>query len=86
MDEDAKGSKDSDDDNDEDPEVSIEEQFILRLPEGPMCDRFREKVIAREVDESVILRFKGNGATRLCMDNQNLSVGFQINLPFFLLK
>ncbi|KAF8932985.1 hypothetical protein BGZ58_006650 [Dissophora ornata] len=49
--------KDSDDDNDDDPEVSIEEQFILRLPPGEMCDRFREKVLAREVDESVKLRF-----------------------------
>ncbi|KAG0055904.1 hypothetical protein BGZ83_007027 [Gryganskiella cystojenkinii] len=50
------GSKDSDDD--EDPEVSIEEQFIMRLPAGDMADRFREKVVAREIDESVILRFK----------------------------
>lgn len=53
------GDKDSDDDEDE-PEVSIEEQFILRLPPGEMCDRFREKVIAREIDESVNLKFKGN--------------------------
>lgn len=52
------GDKDSDDDEDE-PEVSIEEQFILRLPPGEMCDRFREKVIAREIDESVNLKFKG---------------------------
>ncbi|KAG0317260.1 hypothetical protein BG000_004593, partial [Podila horticola] len=51
------GDKDSDDDEDE-PEVSIEEQFILRLPPGEMCDRFREKVIAREIDESVNLKFK----------------------------
>ncbi|KAF9570018.1 hypothetical protein EC968_002332 [Mortierella alpina] len=51
------GGKDSDDDNEDEPEVSIEEQFILRLPPGEMCDRFREKVIAREVDESVKLRF-----------------------------
>lgn len=52
------GDKDSDDDEDE-PEVSIEEQFILRLPPGEMCDRFREKVIAREIDESVNLKFRG---------------------------
>ncbi|KAF9959811.1 hypothetical protein BGZ72_008729 [Mortierella alpina] len=51
------GGKDSDDDNEDEPEVSIEEQFILRLPPGEMCDRFREKVVAREVDESVKLRF-----------------------------
>ncbi|KAF8928718.1 hypothetical protein BGZ58_009430 [Dissophora ornata] len=56
-DEEGNKGKDSDDDNDDDPEVSIEEQFILRLPPGEMCDRFREKVIAREVDESVKLRF-----------------------------
>ncbi|KAF9111755.1 hypothetical protein BGX27_004480 [Mortierella sp. AM989] len=53
----ANGGKDSDDDNEDEPEVSIEEQFILRLPPGEMCDRFREKVIAREVDESTKLRF-----------------------------
>ncbi|KAF9202361.1 hypothetical protein CPC16_003040 [Podila verticillata] len=51
------GDKDSDDDEDE-PEVSIEEQFILRLPPGEMCDRFREKVISREIDESVNLKFR----------------------------
>ncbi|KAF9931250.1 hypothetical protein FBU30_010575 [Linnemannia zychae] len=56
-DDDDKGGKDSDDDNEEEPEVSIEEQFILRLPPGEMCDRFREKVIAREIDESVKLKF-----------------------------
>ncbi|KAG0288534.1 hypothetical protein BGZ98_004227 [Dissophora globulifera] len=58
-DDDATGGKgkDSDDDNEDDPEVSIEEQFILRLPPGEMSDRFREKVIAREVDESVKLKF-----------------------------
>ncbi|KAF9920122.1 hypothetical protein BGZ65_011532, partial [Modicella reniformis] len=49
--------KDSDEDNEDEPEVSIEEQFILRLPPGEMCDRFREKVISREIDESVKLRF-----------------------------
>lgn len=52
------GDKDSDDDEDE-PEVSIEEHFILRLPPGEMCDRFREKVISREIDESVNLKFRG---------------------------
>ncbi|KAF9092826.1 hypothetical protein BGX29_010264 [Mortierella sp. GBA35] len=56
-DDDDKGAKDSDDDNEEEPEVSIEEQFILRLPPGEMCDRFREKVIAREIEESVKLKF-----------------------------
>ncbi|KAF9120945.1 hypothetical protein BGW39_010973 [Mortierella sp. 14UC] len=56
-DDDDKDGKDSDDDNEDEPEVSIEEQFILRLPPGEMCDRFREKVIAREVDESVKLMF-----------------------------
>ncbi|KAG0278056.1 hypothetical protein BGZ95_004818 [Linnemannia exigua] len=56
-DDDDKGGKDSDDDNEDEPEVSIEEQFILRLPPGEMCDRFREKVIAREVDESAKLIF-----------------------------
>ncbi|KAK3813572.1 MAG: TAFII55 protein conserved region-domain-containing protein [Linnemannia elongata] len=56
-DDDDKGGKDSDDDNEDEPEVSIEEQFILRLPPGEMLDRFREKVIAREVDESVKLKF-----------------------------
>lgn len=59
-DDDDKGGKDSDDDNEDEPEVSIEEQFILRLPPGEMLDRFREKVIAREVDESVKLKFTGN--------------------------
>ncbi|KAF9585327.1 hypothetical protein BGW38_002892 [Lunasporangiospora selenospora] len=53
----GRGSKDSDDDNEDEPEVSIEEQFILRLPPGEMCDRFREKVTAREIDESVIMQF-----------------------------
>ncbi|KAF9276616.1 hypothetical protein BGZ88_001621 [Linnemannia elongata] len=56
-DDDDKGGKDSDDDNEDEPEVSIEEQFILRLPPGEMLDRFREKVIAREIDESVKLNF-----------------------------
>ncbi|KAF9436663.1 hypothetical protein BGZ76_003347 [Entomortierella beljakovae] len=51
------GGKDSDDDNEDEPEVSIEEQFILRLPAGEMCDKFREKVIAREVDETTKLKF-----------------------------
>ncbi|KAF8976059.1 hypothetical protein BGZ46_008602 [Entomortierella lignicola] len=51
------GGKDSDDDNEDEPEVSIEEQFILRLPPGEMCDRFREKVISREVDETTKLKF-----------------------------
>jgi len=59
-DDDDKGGKDSDDDNEDEPEVSIEEQFILRLPPGEMLDRFREKVIAREIDESVKLKFTGN--------------------------
>ncbi|KAG0264611.1 hypothetical protein BG011_006457 [Mortierella polycephala] len=53
----AGGGKDSDEDNEDEREVSIEEQFILRLPPGEMCDRFREKVISREVDESVKLKF-----------------------------
>ncbi|KAI1297321.1 hypothetical protein EDD11_007209, partial [Mortierella claussenii] len=52
------GGKDSDDDNEDEPEVSIEEQFILRLPPGDMCDRFRAKVISREVDEDVKLKFE----------------------------
>lgn len=58
-DDDDKGGKDSDDDNEDEPEVSIEEQFILRLPPGEMLDRFREKVMAREIDESVKLNFTG---------------------------
>ncbi|KAG0002071.1 hypothetical protein BGZ80_002929 [Entomortierella chlamydospora] len=53
----ATGGKDSDDDNEDEPEVSIEEQFILRLPPGEMCDRFREKVISREIDETTKLKF-----------------------------
>ncbi|KAF9359439.1 hypothetical protein BGX26_012339 [Mortierella sp. AD094] len=51
------GGKDSDDDNEDEPEVSIEEQFILRLPPGEMCDRFREKVVSREIDETAKLKF-----------------------------
>ncbi|GJJ70515.1 transcription initiation factor TFIID subunit 7 [Entomortierella parvispora] len=80
MDEDAKGNKDSDDDNDEDPEVSIEEQFILRLPDGPMCDRFREKVIAREIDETVILRFKDPRRGTFIFEGQQLPTKL-VDLP-----
>ncbi|KAG0225505.1 TAFII55 protein conserved region-domain-containing protein [Mortierella sp. GBAus27b] len=59
-DDDGDKGKDTDDENEDEPEVSIEEQFILRLPAGNMCDRFREKVISREVDETVKLRFQDN--------------------------
>ncbi|KAG0230902.1 hypothetical protein BGW42_000624 [Actinomortierella wolfii] len=51
-------ARDSEDENEEEPEVAIEEQFILRLPPGEMCDRFREKVTARELDDSLKLVFK----------------------------
>lgn len=48
------GSEDEDE-----PEAAIEEHLILRLPEGEMCEQFREMVRRREIPEDVKLHLKG---------------------------
>jgi transcription initiation factor TFIID subunit 7 len=41
------------------PDVAIEEQFILRMPPGEACSKLREMVRRRDVTEDVKFVFKG---------------------------
>lgn len=43
----------------DDEELSFEEQFILRMPEGEDCERLKKAVASREVGPDVWFKFKG---------------------------
>ncbi|RUS33470.1 hypothetical protein BC938DRAFT_471519, partial [Jimgerdemannia flammicorona] len=51
------GAAESGSDDDE-PEVALEDQFILRLPPGGLCDQLRDMVRKREVPEEVGITFR----------------------------
>lgn len=48
--------------------MAFEEQLILRLPEGDVADRLRERIRKREVgmedSEEISMKFKGEAARR----------------------
>jgi transcription initiation factor TFIID subunit 7 len=41
------------------PDVAIEEQFILRMPPGEACEKLRDMVRRRDVTDDVKFIFKG---------------------------
>ena len=43
----------------DDEDLAFEEQFILRMPAGPDCERLRAMVESREVTKDVWFKFKG---------------------------
>lgn len=43
----------------DDEDLAFEEQFILRMPSGEDCDKLKEMVNKREVENDVWFKFKG---------------------------
>jgi transcription initiation factor TFIID subunit 7 len=43
----------------EDEDLAFEKQFILRMPPGENCDKFKKAIASREVGNDVWFRFKG---------------------------
>ncbi|KAI8343354.1 TAFII55 protein conserved region-domain-containing protein [Chlamydoabsidia padenii] len=56
--------------DEEEPEPTIEEHLILRLPEGEMCDKLHEYVKKREIPEDIKLNFKDNRRGYFYFDGQ----------------
>lgn len=48
----------------DDEELSFEEQFILRMPEGDDCERLKKMVASREISPDVWFKFKGTSYRR----------------------
>ncbi|KAI8073138.1 TAFII55 protein conserved region-domain-containing protein [Gongronella butleri] len=66
--------------DEEEPEPTLEEHLILRVPEGEMADKLHDYVKRREIPEDVKLHFKDSRRGNFFMDGQRHDVTL-VDLP-----